>query len=918
MPDQPVLWDLDFDFFLDSERAILEDGDKQYWLQPDALLSTYRQALRTPVVYHRECLRLWDQAKLQGWIGIHFDAHPDLFDEIDPGLGNLRLGRRGDCVTDGNYLLIALREGILSHVIWVLPDWQDLDYYRNRFNKINPELAARVEMQHYCDFITSEHARWTPQRIDAAFSPDFTPLPMVADFACFMGADEDLIETIVEASLSYRQRCLDPRSVAFMPDQTPSISTSQAVLYHGTSIGDLETLIPSQHSPVFASTSPGFAACFGLGLNDQQGWIHGIDELTEARPFVYLLVPSEFASRLEQPLYLYRITKDREHFVPAGTAVGFEYAASTPVTVAGYQRFERTDSALAHYGVRVYIGRTPRIHDPILLTLVDRYREIVEAHFEMRVMDLVALPNFARLLQLFFLARGLISPDVSLRTQAAIWWRWLECSLAPHARSYSQQSDLGYHGFEHSLFVARVAVHLALEEGINPLPVIAAALLHDAGRLSDQADHAHAELGADIAALILEPWLGQYLDAPTRQQVIEAIRHHTELTPATDAVAACLRDADRLRLAWEQGFDPAFFATKTGTLYARRPAQYGLNQLASLSSEPWLELKFELTEQCNLACAFCHQDFGHATGRQYLDPKAYQHLLTQARDEGINAVRLTGGEPTVLKSLDWYLEKAKDLGFQVTLNTNGMALTPARLQRLSGLVDCFKLSLPAADEATMAQITGSRAAWSRKWEAIGYLLGYGYRLEILTVMTAVNIRQFDDFIAMLEPLDGVRWVPLRAEPRVGDERPISQADLARLARALSFVRRCERWEDLMLGLSVPFCALENPFEAAALFTGGQGCGPVQSLTVTNSGVLVRCYSRRDAVDMGLGLRAAGQALAADDFRSLPGVCQDCGFWFACRGGCRCGLALEDTPFGRLDYLANPARLPERLARALEL
>ena len=129
-----VLWDVDFDFFLDSERTVLEDRNKDYWLRPEILLDAHRSAPRTPVVHHRECLRLWDQAALRGWVCIHFDAHPDLFDEADPGLGNLPLGRRGDCVTDGNYLLIALRDGILARVVWVAPDWQAVEDYRARFD----------------------------------------------------------------------------------------------------------------------------------------------------------------------------------------------------------------------------------------------------------------------------------------------------------------------------------------------------------------------------------------------------------------------------------------------------------------------------------------------------------------------------------------------------------------------------------------------------------------------------------------------------------------------------------------------------------------------------------------------------------------------------------------------------------------
>jgi sulfatase maturation enzyme AslB (radical SAM superfamily) len=191
-----------------------------------------------------------------------------------------------------------------------------------------------------------------------------------------------------------------------------------------------------------------------------------------------------------------------------------------------------------------------------------------------------------------------------------------------------------------------------------------AGLLHDAGRSDNAADPGHAALGSDIATLVLESWLGHWLDAPVRAAVVEAIRHHAVEGPATGDIAACLRDADRLRLAWERGFDPRCFTTPAGAEFARRSPHYLANQLASLAADEFLELKFEITDQCNLACAFCHQDFGRAAGQQVLDRATYRRFLTQAREEGIDTIRLTGGEPTLLKSITGYLEQAKDLGCQ--------------------------------------------------------------------------------------------------------------------------------------------------------------------------------------------------------------------------------------------------------------
>jgi radical SAM protein with 4Fe4S-binding SPASM domain len=330
-----------------------------------------------------------------------------------------------------------------------------------------------------------------------------------------------------------------------------------------------------------------------------------------------------------------------------------------------------------------------------------------------------------------------------------------------------------------------------------------------------------------------------------------------------------------------------------------------LNHIICGSTSILTEIKFEVTDRCNLACSFCHQDFGAKGGTTDLDMKVYERVLTAAKSEGIRIIRLTGGEPLVLKSIDVFLRRAKDLGFAVIVNTNGTALPEKRLQALKGLVDCVKISLPAADEQTMTHVTGNKITWRRKWEALERLEKLGINTHILTVMTSENIQQFDSFIRLLEPHPSIRWKPLRAETQDGDRHPVSRDEIRSLAAQLSEVRTRKRWKDLTLGLATPFCALENPSDAVELFYGGRSCGPVDSLTVTNQGEIARCYSRRDSIDISKGLRKTSLELSLRDFEELPAVCRNCPFVPLCRGGCRCDWSLVETRFGNMDYLADP-------------
>lgn len=347
---------------------------------------------------------------------------------------------------------------------------------------------------------------------------------------------------------------------------------------------------------------------------------------------------------------------------------------------------------------------------------------------------------------------------------------------------------------------------------------------------------------------------------------------------------------------------------------ARLLAQIGvpypyLNYIGCASSSILTEIKVEVTDRCNLACSFCHQEFGAKGGTTALDMAAFERLLAAAKKDRIRVIRLTGGEPMVLKSIDAYIKRAKAEGFFVVVNTNGTALTEKRFAVLKDYIDCVKISLPAPDEETTTRLTGDAKAWRRKWTAIELLARHNVMTHILSVMTPENIRHFEDFLLLLEPYPHVSWKPLRDEPQEGGAHPVSREDMRVLAKKIAAAQHNPRWKTVMLGLGAPFCALENPAEAAAVFGGGHSCGPYESLTVTSEGNAVRCYSRREPLDLSRGLRAAARDLTVRDFEAMPAVCRACPHAVPCRAGCRCEAALVETPYGRLDYLADPSVMP---------
>lgn len=379
---------------------------------------------------------------------------------------------------------------------------------------------------------------------------------------------------------------------------------------------------------------------------------------------------------------------------------------------------------------------------------------------------------------------------------------------------------------------------------------------------------------------------------------------------AAHDVAKRANDAVQLGSAQSKGTAQLHFCTSTGSRLANLGPGFADNWAAIQLHPGPTELKFEVTGACDLACGFCHRrGVSERSGTMSLE--TFLGGLHAAVRTGIRSVRLTGGEPFLHGNLRQLAEAAQGMDLEVVVNTNATAVSIASMLALADVIDCFKISLPGFDQDSTRLATGSSLAWQRKVESIGELIAHGCRIEVLTVMTSVNISHFEQFLELLDPLKRVRWLPLRPEPTPEDPRPIDHSQLLQVVGKIETARSLgSRWTDLQLNLAVPFCALEDPELARRVFRGRLGCGPIDSLTMTASGELISCYSRRAPIQSGEDMAATWRRTLEQDFEQLPLQCQQCALGWRCLGGCRCEWALRSTAEGRFDYLADPLRARE--------
>lgn len=105
------------------------------------------------------------------------------------------------------------------------------------------------------------------------------------------------------------------------------------------------------------------------------------------------------------------------------------------------------------------------------------------------------------------------------------------------------------------------------------------------------------------------------------------------------------------------------------------------------------------TQGCNFRCSYCHNP-------QLVYPHLFTQLLSidgifeflEIRKKLLDAVTISGGEPTLQRGLIPFIERIKNMGFLVKLDTNGSMPDILKEILTNGLIDFVAMDIKAPFE----------------------------------------------------------------------------------------------------------------------------------------------------------------------------------------------------------------------------
>lgn len=165
---------------------------------------------------------------------------------------------------------------------------------------------------------------------------------------------------------------------------------------------------------------------------------------------------------------------------------------------------------------------------------------------------------------------------------------------------------------------------------------------------------------------------------------------------------------------------------------------------------------FELTARCNFHCKMCYlcrfPDDKIALAQE-LTTEQWIRLGEEARNMGVFFVTITGGEIFLRKDFKQIYEAFSNMGFNITLHTNGSLITDEVADWLGKRPPAkVRITVYGASPETYKKITGHREGFDRTIKGITALTANGIHTEIQTTLIKGNQNEFDAMIALADKL----------------------------------------------------------------------------------------------------------------------------------------------------------------------
>lgn len=174
------------------------------------------------------------------------------------------------------------------------------------------------------------------------------------------------------------------------------------------------------------------------------------------------------------------------------------------------------------------------------------------------------------------------------------------------------------------------------------------------------------------------------------------------------------------------------------------------------------------TAGCNFRCPFCHNaSLVLDTSKNQVIPEEEVLAFLKKRQGVLDGVCITGGEPLIQHDIESFMEKVKDLGYELKLDTNGSYPDKLKLLVEKGLVDYVAMDIKNSQESYGKTIGIEGYDIENIHKSIRYLLSGVVPYEFRTTVVK-EFHQKSDFYSIGRWISGAQKYYLQQFVDSGD------------------------------------------------------------------------------------------------------------------------------------------------------
>lgn len=268
-------------------------------------------------------------------------------------------------------------------------------------------------------------------------------------------------------------------------------------------------------------------------------------------------------------------------------------------------------------------------------------------------------------------------------------------------------------------------------------------------------------------------------------------------------------------------------------------------------------LRISLTDNCNLRCFYCmpEEHYVFSPASQLMQVNEIETLAKIFVAEGVNKIRLTGGEPLVRKDAADIILSLSKLPVQLTITTNGTRLHEFVDVLQKANVRSLNISLDTLD-AGKFQLVTRRSQFDTVMKNIQLLLHKNFHVKInVVVMNGLNDNEITDFIEWTKDtpvhVRFIEFMPFSGNRWTSNKLFTMQQMLDRIGEKYSFVPLNNEKHDTAKKYAVPGHA--GTFAIISTMSANF-CGDCNRMRLTADGKMKNCLFSKEETDLLTALR----------------------------------------------------------------